>query len=101
MCYNKKSREIDIIAQKRWTVSNNFNDKHARLCIRLFIECKWIPRSVYLNFLPKDMNLAVELAENNAVLHDSMLWTAASAEHPRIHHYFQGNEVAKKFSICR
>ena len=98
----QKSREIDIIAKKTWTVVDRFQAKRAYLIVRLFVECKWIlpAVSVYLNFLPKDMNLAVNLARDNDALRkrDYPHLEDLSKEPPRIHHYVQGKEVARNWA---
>jgi hypothetical protein len=96
----QKSREIDIIAQKKWPVIEKFRQKSAGILVRLFIECKWILPSVSLhfNFIDNNKDLAERLARNNNILrernHPPPL-TDMSKDPPRIHHYLQQNEVAR------
>jgi hypothetical protein len=94
-----KSREINIIAQQKWSVVEQFRRRRADILIRLFIECKYIlpTVSLYFNFIDNDRNLAESLARNNNILRkdDYSLVQNMSKDPPRIHHYLQESEVAK------
>ena len=90
------AREIDIIAEKNYPVSEFGSGKTEELIIRLFIECKYINKHIVFWFLEKDLDKAKILAKNNLILRDKedcYLETGGN-----VHHYVQKKEVVKEFS---
>jgi len=101
----QKSREIDIVAQKKWSVVENITRQRANIVVRLFVECKWIrpTDSFHFHFIENDRNLAASLARNNNVLRNREYPSLEDMdkEPPRIHHYLQVAEVTKNCDIDR
>jgi hypothetical protein len=99
----QRSREIDIVACKEYPIITRFPRRRAKLQVRLFTECKWIlpTVSVYLNFLPKDEKLAINLARDNDILRQKFYapLEGLSGEPLRVHHYIQPKEVVRT-AIC-
>lgn len=92
-----KSREIDIVALKKYEVSDRFSEGLGSFALRLFVECKYIKDANVIWFEKKDMEAARELARDNSILSgldDHYLQNVSIIPH-EIHHYVQENEVMK------
>jgi hypothetical protein len=95
-----KPREIDIVALKKYDVSDIFNRNSSSLTLRLFIECKYIKDVNVLWFRTKDIDSATKLAKNNSILRsleDYCLQDTSTIPN-KIHHYIRDNEVMKLVS---
>ncbi len=93
-----KPREIDIIATREINVRENFyNKRDSSFILRLFIECKHLPNSNVLWFMPKNTESAKELVIDNNVLRraDDGLLTNFSVRPPKTHHYLDEEKVMK------
>lgn len=91
--FTDKPREIDIIAEKRFDVSNFIDGWLGTVNVRLFIECKYINGDTVFWFDAKDKARAVERILRDTGLEDSKINQDADK-----HHYFADVPVAKLFS---
>lgn len=92
-----KPREIDIVALKKYDVSDIFNRNSCSLTLRLFIECKYVKDENVLWFEAKDMENATKLAKNNSILRgleDCNLQDTSTIPN-KIHHYTREDDVMK------
>lgn len=98
----QKSREIDIIARRRYQLRDIFGHNQAEILIRLFIECKYLKPNVAvaLNFVPKDVHAARDLAKNNNILRpgDEHFLGDRSQQFSPVHHYIDCEEVVKNWA---
>jgi len=87
-----KPREIDLIAEKAFDVTDRHDKPDGFLNIRLFIECKFIPQKTVFWFHSKDRMRAEELIINNTPLYKDNDYTQQ-------HHYLyqKYDHVAKLF----
>jgi hypothetical protein len=86
-----KSREIDIIAQKYYTVPNGvFNDGQEKITIKLFIECKYINSLTVFWFRQRDIDKAIELSKDNEILNDK---ADNYVNDGTKHHYVRSDQV--------
>lgn len=91
--FTDKPREIDIIAEKKFDISDFISDWLGTLNIRLFIECKYITGKTVFWFDDKDKNRATE-----------RIMADTGMDHPNHNinikelHYFTDTPVAKLFS---
>jgi len=94
--FTDKPREIDIIAEKKINISGPFEKWVGTVNVRLFIECKYITRSIVFWFDDKDKERAIERAMKDTGL-----------EHPnrnaglQTHHYLADTPVAKLFASSK
>lgn len=96
-----KPREIDVVAERTWEVSDDFFRKTtAKLTIRLFIECKHLKETVIFWLDEKRMRAAIDLAKDNVLLRgkeDHYLQDTSTVPR-KIHHYVENQEAAKTWS---
>lgn len=88
-----KSREIDIIAEKKYDIRPNYRDRNKpkkTLTVRLFIECKYINRTVYFWFDDIDKMKAIDSIRED-IPFESPKNTLIEG-----FHYFKDNQVAKQ-----
>lgn len=87
-----KPREIDLVAEKAFPVSNMFGRLQGSINIKLFIECKYIPQENVFWLDDKDKEAAEEWIVANTPLRKDNTYTNK-------HHYICGDQkVAKLFS---
>jgi len=88
-----KPREIDLIAEKAFTVNDPYSITLGEINVTLFVECKYIPQEVVFWFHDKDVNKARELVLKTTPLRENNLYTEN-------HHYLTKNSqrVAKLFA---
>ena len=87
-----KAREIDLLAEKLWPVSDLFGNRLDDVAVRLFIECKFVPSHSVFWFAEKDQESAQDLVcASGSYLADNM--------YTKEHHYLaQSSKVAKLFA---
>lgn len=83
-----KAREIDLVAEKLWPLTDSFG----YVAVRLFIECKFIASDAVFWFADKDRESALELVCANGPFRRGNIYT----EKP--HYLSQSSRVAKLFS---
>jgi hypothetical protein len=87
-----KAREIDLVAEKLWSVGDSFRGKKDDIAVRLFIECKFVATDAVFWFADKDRDSALELVCSNGAFHRDNFYT-------NNHHYLtQSPRVAKLFA---
>jgi len=88
-----KPREIDLIAEKPFEITNRFNERFGCVNIKLFIECKYIAQKIVFWFHNKDRHNAEDLVINTTPLRKDSGYTQK-------HHYLCNNNdsVAKLFA---
>jgi hypothetical protein len=87
-----KAREIDLIAEKLWPVTDAFGRPEHSIAVRLFVECKFVATDAVFWFAEKDHASALELVCANGVFRPSNSYTEK-------HHYLsQRPRVAKLFA---
>jgi len=87
-----KAREIDLVAEKLWPLTDSFGQAIDFIAVRLFIECKFIASDAVFWFADKDRESALELVCANGPFRRDNSFT-------KKHHYLsQSSRVAKLFS---
>jgi len=87
-----KAREIDLIAERLWPVSDSFGRPAGDVAVRLFIECKFVPTYSAFWFTDKNEGAALDLVCSSDVFRRNNTYTAK-------HHYLAPNsKVAKLFA---
>ena len=87
-----KAREIDLVAEKLWPITDSFGGAVNGVAVRLFIECKFVASDTVFWFADKDRSSALELVCSNGPFRPNNFFTDK-------HHYiFQCPRVAKLFS---
>ncbi len=87
-----KAREIDLVAEKLWPLTDSFGRAVDNIAVRLFIECKFIVSDAVFWFADKDRDSALELVCANGPFRPDNSYTEK-------HHYLsQSPRVAKLFS---
>lgn len=86
-----KPREIDLIAEKKFTYNNVFNQFPGTIHIQLFIECKYIAQKTVFWFDEKDTFSTLKILTEKTPLTKNNINTGS-------HHYFKSNRVAKLFA---
>ncbi|HUI45681.1 MAG TPA: hypothetical protein VL122_06855 [Nitrospirota bacterium] len=87
-----KAREIDLIAEKLWSVEDQSNRRADDVAVRLFIECKFVPSLSVFWFADKDQKSALKLVYSTKPFRPTHTRT-------KEHHYLsQSPSVAKLFS---
>lgn len=87
-----KAREIDLVAEKLWPVTDHWGRSIGDVAVRLFIECKFIPSYSVFWFTDKEMGAAENLVCSSGVFRASNTYT-------KKHHYLaQSPRVAKVFA---
>ncbi len=87
-----KPREIDLIAEKAFNVTDRHDKRIGSVNIKVFIECKFIPQKIVFWFHNKDRIRAEELVIKNTPL-------PKDNDYTQQHHYLdqKHNHVAKLF----
>lgn len=89
---SNKSREIDLIVEKSWDISDKNYGTYGTINIKLFIECKYIPQTNVFWFSDKDKMSTKEWLITNTPLKENNMYTEQ-------HHYLASNpKVAKLFA---
>jgi hypothetical protein len=87
-----KAREIDLIAEKLWPLTDSFGRSVDDIAVRLFIECKFVASDAVFWFADKDRDSTLELVCANGPFRPDNIYTQK-------HHYLsQSPRVAKLFS---
>lgn len=87
-----KAREIDLVAEKLWPITDAFGSRKDDVAVRLFIECKFVPLHSVFWFADKDIASAKELVCANGYYPSNNAYTNK-------HHYLAlGQKVAKLFA---
>src|SRR5678816_2986466 len=88
--FSDKPREIDIIAEKDFSVIDQFRiTRYGAVKTRLFIECKYILGDTVFWFDAKDKTRAIE-----RIMSDSGLDHPDNNEGMKSHHYYSDDAVA-------
>lgn len=89
-----KAREIDLVAEKSWPISDPFGHPVDDIAIRLFVECKFVASDTVFWFADKDRDSATELVSANGIFRENNTYTEK-------HHYLSKSpRVAKLFSTA-
>lgn len=89
-----KAREIDLIAEKPWPVTDILGQTIGYVAVRLFVECKFIPSYSVFWFADKDMKSAKELVLSSGSFSENLMGINIGN-----HHYLEReSKVAKLFS---
>ena len=88
--FTDKPREIDIIAEKKFDVSDFIYDWLGTLNIRLVIECKYINNDIVFWFEGKNISRAVE-----RIMRDTGMENPSRNIGIQKHHYYADTPVAK------
>lgn len=87
-----KAREIDLVAEKLWPVTDMFGRAIKDIAVRLFIECKFVASDAVFWFADKDKESALDLVCANGPFRRDNSYTER-------HHYLsQSSRVAKLFA---
>ena len=87
-----KAREIDLVAEKLWPVTDMHGHPSEHLAVRLFLECKYVASTSVFWFADKDRQAALERVCADGTFRRSNAYTEE-------HHYLsQSQRVAKVFS---
>jgi len=87
-----KAREIDLVAEKLWPLTDAFGHIVDNIAVRLYVECKYVVSEAVFWFADKDRESALELVCRNGLFQRNNTYTEN-------HHYLsQGAKVAKLFS---
>lgn len=87
-----KAREIDLLAEKLWSIKDHLGHRSDYIIVRLFIECKFVASDTVFWFAEKNQEAALELVCENKLYRRDNTYTDK-------HHYLsQGSRVAKLFA---
>lgn len=87
-----KAREIDLVAEKLWPLTDGFGHTVEYIAVRLFIECKFVATDSVFWFAEKDRESALDLVCSRGPFRRNNSFTES-------HHYLsQSLRVAKLFS---
>lgn len=87
-----KAREIDLICEKAWPITDVFNNWQGDVIVRLFVECKFVPTYSVFWFAEKDRDEAERLVCASGLLREKNSYTNK-------HHYLANSpKVAKVFA---
>ena len=87
-----KPREIDIIAEKAYSITSTLGTPSGHVVVRLFIECKFIPAHTVFWMTEKELESAKELVHKTSIFNLNNTYCAK-------HHYLSGtSKVAKVFA---
>ena len=89
--YTGKPREIDLIAEKPYLITDNFGTPQFHISVRLYIECKYIYGGTVLWFDKVDEMQSRELLYKTTPLRKDNTYTNE-------HHYLKHKQVAKLFA---
>lgn len=89
-----KAREIDLVAEKLWPITDIWGTPVGNVVIRLFIECKFVPSHSVFWFADKDRTSAEKLVCSRGTFRPDNMYTHK-------HHYLaKGKRVAKLFATA-
>jgi hypothetical protein len=91
--FTDKPREIDIIAEKKFNVTEFFNEWLGTLNVRLFIECKYVPSDTVFWFEQKDKERALQL-----ITRSSGMEAPHRDSNTQKHHYYTDTPIAKLYA---
>lgn len=91
--YSEKPREIDLFAEKDFSLDDCFGHNVGYIKIKLFIECKYLSKENVFWFDKKDYDRAVTKVISSTPLGDPKQWSMT-----KNHHYLKDSEVAKVFA---
>ncbi len=87
-----KAREIDLVAEKAWPVTDMWGHRAGDVVIRLYVECKFVPTYSVFWFTEKNMQSARELVCTQTGFQTDNMYTNG-------HHYLaHSKRVAKLFA---
>jgi hypothetical protein len=87
-----KAREIDLVAEKLWPITDMFGRATKDIAVRLFIECKFVASDAVFWFADKDKESALDLVCASGPFRRDNSYTEK-------HHYLsQSSRVAKLFA---
>lgn len=87
-----KAREIDLIVEKTYAITDHFNRPAGCIAIRLFVECKFIAAHAVFWFSEKDIESVKSLVHSTRAFKENNTYSQK-------HHYLNScPEVAKVFS---
>lgn len=87
-----KAREIDLVAEKLWPITDMFGRASKDIAVRLFIECKFVASDAVFWFADKDKESALDLVCASGPFRRDNSYTEE-------HHYLsQSTRVAKLFA---
>jgi hypothetical protein len=87
-----KARELDLVVEKLWPISDDWGRKGGNVVVRLFIECKYVPTETVFWFAPKNLASALGLVCSFGPFRKNNSFTEQ-------HHYLATNRrVAKLFA---
>jgi hypothetical protein len=96
-----KAREIDIIAEKEFSVGDVWYDeadiRKQKMVVRLILECKYITSPVVFWFKDKDKNKAMALVKNNSILNNKPDYYI-TAEKNRKFHYLETENATSQWA---
>ena len=70
-----KAREIDLVAEKLWPISDTWGKPLTNLCVRLYVECKYVPTPTVFWFTDKDLGAALDLTCKDGVFRRENFYT--------------------------
>lgn len=85
----QKARELDLIAEKVWTIKGSFGDFLGEVAVRLFVECKFLPGHTVFWFTDKNRVAVEEMICAPGVFRRDNSYTE------KHHHLSASNRVAK------
>lgn len=89
----QKPREIDLIAEKAFSIGDVWGKSKGTLNVQLYVECKYIHQTTLFWFHDQDLYATEEILTSTTPLRKNNSFTAK-------HHYFRNtdNQVAKLFN---
>lgn len=87
-----KAREIDLVAEKLWPITDSLGNREGAVLVRLFVECKFVASESVFWFAPKNSDAAKALVCSFGPFQENNLYTEK-------HHYLSRcPTVAKLFA---
>ena len=87
-----KAREIDLVAERFWPITDSFGRKVDEVAVRLFVECKFVPNHTVFWFTEKTTYSARQLVYSAGIFPENNSYTEK-------HHYLSSSpKVAKLFA---
>jgi hypothetical protein len=87
-----KARELDLIAEKLWPITDTFGRPKGNVVARLFVECKFVASNSVFWFAPKNLSAARRLVCSLGPFRDNNSYTE------RHHYVAKSPSVAKVFA---
>ena len=90
-----KAREIDLVAEKIWSIQGDYGRNEGEVGVRLFVECKFVPSYSVFWFADKDFVAAEHLVCASGLFRPENTYT-------KKHHYLveHSQRVAKLFATA-